>query len=150
MIGRGLGFEGMPMGPNIVTLYAIVIMLFTMLYFLPASVAFLFVKLDIPVVARLLRGLFSVGFLLIAGAGGIAVIAFAATGAPAFAIGASLIVVFTIAARRWFLRHMDAHWSAVAAGSHPATRRLRLLHCAGMATTFVQIVAVVSSVPLIA
>ena len=63
-----------------VALAAIVILLFPMGYFFLASPAFLLVKLDIPEVARLLRGMFNAHFLMLSIAGVIGTIAFAADG----------------------------------------------------------------------
>jgi hypothetical protein len=48
------------MVPDFVLLYAVVILLFALAYFSMTAVAFLFVRLDIPEVARLFRGLFNV------------------------------------------------------------------------------------------
>jgi hypothetical protein len=59
-----------------VALAAIVILLFPMGYFFLASPAFLLVKLDIPEVSRLLRGMFNVHFLMLSIAGVIGTIAF--------------------------------------------------------------------------
>ena len=63
-----------------VALAAIVILLFPMGYFFLASPAFLLVKLDIPEVSRLLRGMFNAHFLMLSIAGVIGTIAFVVTG----------------------------------------------------------------------
>ena len=50
------------MSPDAVALAAIVILIFPMGYFFLAAPAFLLVKLDIPQVTQLLRGMFSAIF----------------------------------------------------------------------------------------
>ena len=135
--------------PDIVALYAIVIVMFPMGYFLFASVAFLFVNLDVPEVAQLLRGLFNAYFQMVAIAAFIAVMAFAATGRPIFATSMCLIGSFSIVARRWFLRRIDAQQSAREAGNLDSIRQFRLLHLGGMAGNFVQFAAIVASVQFV-
>lgn len=54
------------MTPDVIASYATIILLFPMAYFMLAAPAFLLVKLDIPVVAQLLRGLFSAYFQMVA------------------------------------------------------------------------------------
>src|SRR5882672_12894199 len=56
---------GEPMVPDFVPAYAVVIVLFCLTYFSMASIAFLFVRLDVPEVSRLFRGLFAVYFWLV-------------------------------------------------------------------------------------
>jgi len=108
--------------PEAVAFLAIVILLFPMAYFLLASPAFLFVTLDIPPVAQLLRGLFNAYFLMMMITGVIGTLAFAVTGRLVFAIGIGLIAAFAVSARRWFLRQMDAQISARDAGDADAVR----------------------------
>jgi len=57
------------MTPDNAALFATIIVLLPMIYFLLAAPAFLLVKLDIPPVALLLRGMFSGYFLTLAIAG---------------------------------------------------------------------------------
>ena len=130
---------------------AVVILLFSMGYFLLASPAFLFVKLDIPQVAQLLRGLFKAYFLMVSIAGAIGIVVFALTGRPAFIIiGAGLVTAFALWASRWFLSQWDAQIGARDAGDAQAVRRLRQLHLGGMLGNAVQLVAVVASIPYVA
>ena len=79
------------MTPDGVALAAIVILLFPMGYFFLASPAFLLVKLDIPPVTQLLRGMFNAHFLMTSVAGVIGTVVFAVTGRLVFAIGVGLI-----------------------------------------------------------
>src|SRR5438477_8514470 len=112
------------MMPDAVVLFATIILLLPMGYFLLASPAFLLVKLDIPPVARLLRGMFNAYFLTMTVAGVIGTVAFAVAGRLVFAIGIGLIAGFAVSARRWFLRQMDAELSARDAGDADAVHRL--------------------------
>jgi len=129
------------MMPDPVVLFATV--------FLLAAPAFLLVRLDIPPVTQLLRGMFNVYFLVLAIAGVIGTVAFAVEGRLAVAIGVGLIAAFAVAARRWFLRRMDAQLSARDAGDADAVRRLRRLHWGGMLCNAIQLVAIVASIPYV-
>ena len=133
-----------------VALAAIVILLFPMGYFFLASPAFLLVKLDIPEVTRLLRGMFSAHFLMLSIAGVIGAMAFALTGRLVFAVGAGLIVAFAVWARRWFLQAWDAQLSARDAGDAGAVPRLRRLHCGGMLCNALLLAVIVGSIPYVA
>jgi L-asparagine transporter-like permease len=131
-------------------LAAIVILLFPMGYFLLAAPAFLMVKLDIPQVAQLLRGMFNAHFLMVSVAGAIGTVVFAGTGRPVFAIGIGLIAAFAFWARGWFLRQWDTQLSARDAGDAGAVRRLRQLHWGGMLGNAIQLAAIVGSIPYVA
>jgi hypothetical protein len=138
------------MTSNGIALAATVILLFPMGYFLLASPAFLLVKLDIPPVTQLLRGMFNAHFLMVSIAGVIGTLAFAAAGRLTFAIGVALIAAFAVWARGRFLRQWDVQLGARDAGDAGAVRRLRQLHWAGMLCNATVLVAVVGSIPYIA
>jgi hypothetical protein len=142
--------KGARMMPDNVALFATIILLLPMIYFLLAAPAFLLVRLDIPPVALLLRGMFSGYFLTLAVAGVIGTIAVAMVGRLVLAIGIGLIAAFAASARRWFLRQMDARISDRDAGDTDAVRRLRRLHWGGMLSNAIQLAAVVASIPYIA
>jgi hypothetical protein len=78
-------------------------------YFFLAAPAFLLVKLGIPPVTQLLRGMFNVHFLMTSVAGVIGTAVFAVTGRPVFAIGIGLLAAFAVWGRRWFLRQWLQH-----------------------------------------
>jgi len=138
------------MMPDNVALFATIIVLLPMIYFLLAAPAFLLVKLDIPQVGMLLRATFSGYFLTLSIAGAIGAIAVAAAGRPVLAIGIGLIAAFAASSRRWFLRQMDARLSDSDAGDSDAVRRLRRLHWGGMLSNAIQLAAVVACIPYIA
>src|SRR3954447_17533208 len=95
------------MMPDNFALFATIILLLPMFYFLLAAPAFLLVRLDIPQVAQLMRAMFSGYFLTLTIAGAIGTIAVAAEGRLVLAIGIGLIAALAASSRRWFLREMD-------------------------------------------
>jgi hypothetical protein len=113
--------------PDNVALFATVILLLPMGYFLLAAPAFLLVRLDIPSVAMLLRIMFNGYFLTLVTTGAIGTIAVAAEGRLLLAIGIGLVTAFAASSRRWFLRQMDARLTD-RAGDVDAARELRRLH----------------------
>jgi hypothetical protein len=138
--------KGGRMMPDAVVLFATIIALLPMGYFLLAAPAFLLVRLDIPPVALLLRGMFNGYFLAMITAGVIGTLAFAVAGRLVIAIGVGLIAAFEVSARRWFLRQMDTQLRARDAGDADAVRRLRRLHWGGMLCNAIQVVAIVGSI----
>ena len=138
------------MTPDNVALFATIILLLPMIYFLLAAPAFLLVKLDIPQVALLLRTMFNGYFLTLAIAGAIGTMAVALTGRLGLAIGIGLIAAFAASSRRWFLRRMDARLSDGDAGDADAARRMRRLHWGGMLSNAIQLAVVVACIPYIA
>jgi len=139
----------MSVPPDALALYAAVILLLPMGCFFLSAPAFLLVGLEVPEVTQLLRGMFNGYFLAESIAGATAMVVFAATGRPAFAVGGAAIAAFAIAARRWFLQRMDAGLQARDAGISTAVRQLRALHLRGMLINAVQLAVVVASVPLV-
>jgi hypothetical protein len=137
------------MTSNAPALAAAIIVLLPMGYFFLAAPAFLLVKLDIPQVTQLLRGMFNVQFVVMSVAGVIGTLAFALAGHPAFAIAVGLVSAFAILGRPWFLGKMDAQLSARDSGDAGAVRRLRGLHWAGMLCNAVLLAAFVGSLPYI-
>lgn len=138
------------MTSDAVALAAVVILLFPTGYFFLASPAFLLVKLDIPPVTQLLRGMFSIQFVMLGITGAIGTVAFALAGKLVFALGIALVAVLAIWGRGWFLQKMDAQLEARDAGDSDAVRRLRRLHWGGMLVNAVLLFAIVGSIPYIA
>jgi hypothetical protein len=136
--------------PDHVALFATIILLLPMMYFLLAAPAFLLVKLDIPSVAELLRATFSGYFLAVSIAAAIGTCAVAVTGRLGLAMAIGLIGALAFSSRRWFLRQMDARLGDREAGDADAVRRLRRLHWGGMASNAVQLAVVVACIPSIA
>ena len=137
------------MMPDPVAMFATVVLLFPMGYFLLAAPAFLLVSLDIPPVTQLLRGMFSSYFLMVAIAGAVGTVCVAFTGRLLLALGIALVASFAVRARRWFLQRWDAQLSARDAGDADAVRQLRRLHWAGMACNAVQLVVLVGCIPYV-
>jgi len=136
--------------PDPVVLFAMVILLVPMGYFLLAAPAFLFVRLDIPPVTVLLRGMFKAYFLVLATTAVIGAIAFLLEGRFVVALGVGVIAAAAILVHPRFLQQMDAELSARDAGDRDAVRRLRGLHWAGMLCNAIALAAVVISIPYIA
>jgi hypothetical protein len=142
--------NGDRMMPDPVVLFATVIVLLPMGYFLLAAPAFLLVRLDVRPVALLLRAMFNGYFLTMIAASAIGTLAFVVEGRLVVAIGIGLIAAFSVSARRWFLRQMDAQLSAEDAGDADAVRRLRRLHWGGMLCNAIQLAVIVVSIPYVA
>jgi hypothetical protein len=142
------GKKGVRMIPDNVALFATVILLLPMGYFLLAAPAFLLVRLDIPSVAMLLRIMFNGYFLTLVTTGAIGTIAVAAEGRLVLAIGIGLVAAFAASSRRWFLRQMDARLKD--AGDADAARGLRRLHWGGMLSNAIQLAVIVPCIPYIA
>jgi hypothetical protein len=145
--GRQGKEKGVAMTPDNVALFATIILVLPMIYFLLAAPAFLLVRLDIPAVAQLLRGMFNGYFLTLAIASAIGTIAVAADGRLFLAVGIGLIAALAVSLRRWFLRQMDAR---LGDGDADAVRGLRRLHWGGMLSNAFQLAAVVACIPYIA
>src|SRR6185295_9247348 len=137
------------MVPDFVALYAVVIVLFSLIYFSFASIPFLFVRLDVPEVSRLFRGLFNSYFWIVGVTGLLATAVFAASGRMAFTAAMLLLAATAIAVRRHVLHRIDTQQTAWQSGDTAAMRRLRLIHWGGMLGNIVILAAVASSVPFI-
>ena len=137
------------MVPDFVPAYAVVIVLFCLVYFSLASISFLFVRLDVPEVSRLFRGLFNAHFWMIGCTGLVATAAFAASGRMAFTAAWLLLAATAMAVRGRVLQLIDTQQTAWQSGDAAAMRRMRLIHWGGMLANIVIIAAVASSVRLI-
>lgn len=138
------------MVPDHVAVFAATILLLPMFYLLLAAPAFLLVKLDIRQVAQLLRIMFNGYFLTLITTGAVGMLAVAAEGRFAVAVGIGLIVALTAVWRRWFLRRMDLWLRDGAAGDPQAARQLRQLHWGGMLGNAIQMAVVIACIPHIA
>ena len=135
--------------PDFVQLYAIVIVLFSLLYFSFATIPFLFVRLDVPEVSRLFRGLFDGYFWMVGCTVFVATAVFAASGRMAFAAGMLLLAATAMVVRRRVLQRIDMQQSAWQSGDSAAMRRLRLIHWGGMLANILVFATVASSVSFI-
>ena len=136
--------------PDNFALFATIILLLPMFYFLLAAPSFLLVRLDIPQVAQLLRAMFSGYFLTVAIAAAVGMVAVAVEGRLVLATGIGLIAAFADVSRHWFLRRMDARISDRDAGDADAVRGLRRLHWGGMLSNAIQLAVIVACIPYIA
>lgn len=137
------------MVPDFVALYAVVIVLFSLLYFSFASIPFLFVRFDVPEVSRLFRGLFNSYFWIVGATSLVATAVFAASGRMAFTAEMLLLAATAMAVRTRVVPRIDTQLIACKSGDAVAMRRMRLIHWGGMLANIVIIAAVASSVRLI-
>ena len=135
--------------PDFVQLYAIVIVLFSLLYFCFATIPFLFVRLDVPEVSRLFRGLFDGYFWMVGCTGFVATAVFAASGRIGFTTEMLLLAATAMVVRRRVLQRIDAQQSAWQSGDSAAMRRLRLIHWGGMLANSLVFATVAGSVSFI-
>jgi hypothetical protein len=136
--------------PDNFALFATIILVLPMFYFLLAAPSFLLVRLDIPQVAQLLRAMFSGYFLTVTIAGLIGTLAVAVEGRLVLALCIGSIAAFAASSRRWFLQRMDARLDERDAGDADAVRGLRRLHWGGMASNAIQLAVIVACIPYIA
>ena len=134
------------MVPDFVALYAVVIVLFSLIYFSFASIPFLFVGLDVPEVSRLFRGLFNSYFWVIGITSLVATAAFAASGRMAFTAEMLVLAATAMAVRTRVLQLIDTQQTACQSGDATAIRRMRLIHWGGMLANIVILAAVASTV----
>ena len=85
------------MPPDALALYAAVILLLPLAAFFLSSPTFLLVGLDVPAVTDLLRGIVNGYFKVVCVAGIVAMVLFAASGRPVFAVEAIAIAAYAIA-----------------------------------------------------
>jgi len=136
--------------PDPIVLFAMIVVLLPMGYFLLAAPAFLLVSLDIRAVALLMRAMFNGYFLTMIWADVIGTLAFALDSRLLVAVAFGLIAALAAAARRWFLVRLDAQIRARDAGDAGAAHQLRRLHWGGMLSNALELAAIVASIPYIA
>ena len=137
------------MVPDFVPLVAVVIVLLALIYFFMATIPFLFVRLDIPEVSRLFRGLFNYHFWIVGCTGFVAAAFLAASGRMAFTAEMLLVAATAMAVRMSVLQRIDTQQSAWRSGDTAAMRRLRLIHWGGMLANILVVVTVASSMSFI-
>jgi hypothetical protein len=135
--------------PDFVPVCTVVIVLVSLAYFCMAAIPFLFVRLDIPEVSRLFRGLFNVYFWIVGITGFLVSGVFAASGRIGFTTAMLLLAVTSLAGRRGVLQWIDTQQSAWQSGDTAAMRRLRLIHWGGMLANILVLATVASSVRFI-
>lgn len=137
------------MVPDVAPLMGVVVVLFCLTYFAMASIPFLFVRLDIPEVWRLFRGLFNTYFWVIGFAGIVAALAFASSGRMAFAAAMMVLAAVVTTVRTPLMRRIDTQQTASRAGDVAALRQLRATHWGAMLVNVAILASVASSLPFI-
>jgi len=100
------------MVPDLAPFLAVIAVLFSLAYFAMASFPFLLVRLEIPQVWRLFRGLFDIYFKMVGVVGILAAIAFATDAHPIFAAAMLMVGGVAIASRRRVLQRMDTLYAS--------------------------------------
>jgi hypothetical protein len=137
------------MVPEAAPLVAIVSVLFCLGYFAMASIPFLFVRLDIPEVWRLFRGLFNIYFRVIGFVAAVAAAAFAVSGDLALAAAMLMLSVMAITARTPMLQRIDMQQTAGRSGDANALRQLRRTHWGAMLVNVAILASVAGSMPFL-
>jgi hypothetical protein len=130
-----------------ITFLTMIVFLLPMFYLLLASPAFLFVRLDIPQVARLLRAMFFGYFRVLVVVGLISASLNVLYGRLIEAGFIALITVFALVWRHWMMRRFDALVGEIQAGNTGVSPRLRHLHWLGMAANAAQIATTIALIP---
>lgn len=133
------------MVPDAASLAAAVIVMVSLAYFSMASFPFVLVRLDIPEVWRLFRGLFNVHFRVIGVVGLAAAVAFATSGHILVTFAMVALAVWASALRGLVLDRMDTQQAAWQSGDVGAMRRLRAIHWGAMLANVAVLAGVVSS-----
>ncbi|MGB6118659.1 MAG: hypothetical protein WBF87_10585 [Mesorhizobium sp.] len=137
------------MVPQTAPLVAAVVVLFSLGYFMMASLPFLLVRLDIKEVWRLFRGLFNVYFRVVGIAALLASMAFALSGHVLAALAMITLGVWASALRKPLLEQLDLRQAALQSGEAGAVRVLRVIHCGTMLANVAIVAALVSSLPVL-
>ena len=139
-----------PMVPDVAPLVAVIAVLFSLAYFAMASFPFLLVRLDVPEVWRLFRGLFDTYFKVVSVVGAVAAVAFATDGHFGFSAAMLILGGVAVAARQRVLRRMDTlHTSHLSVGGTAAMRELRVIHGGTMLVNVAVLASVASCLPYI-
>jgi hypothetical protein len=127
----------------VLSLGATVALLCTMAFFMMGSLPLLILKHDTPLDARFIRGLFALYYAAVMVTGGVAAVAFALAGRPAFALGMAALAMLAVLLRRLIVGRMDALRATMTADDAPGIAGFRRLHIRGMLINVAQLGAVV-------
>jgi hypothetical protein len=138
------------MVPDLAPLLAVIAVLFSLAYFAMASFPFLLVRLDIPEVWRLFRGLFDFYFKMVGIVGVLAAIAFTTNDHLVFSAAMLILGGVAITARQRVLQRMDTlHETYHSVGGAAAMRELRVIHGGTMLINVAVLAFVASCLPYI-
>lgn len=137
------------MVPDAAPMIAVIIVIFCLAYFAMASIPFLFVRLDIPEVWRLFRGLFNVYFGVVGVIAVVAAVLFATSGSLVFPAAMLLLAGSTQWVRQPVMQSIDTQQDAGRSGDPEAMRRLRRIHWGAMLVNVAILASVAGSVPIL-
>jgi hypothetical protein len=125
----------------IFAMFATVILLVWMGFFMLGSLPLLVLKHDTPLDSRFIRGLFNVYYTAIMVTASVGAAAFALAGRIPFALVFVGIGLIGAGSRHWVLGKMDALRATMTATDHVAIRKFRQLHIGGMVANLVQLLS---------
>jgi hypothetical protein len=126
---------------------ALILVLVPMFYLLLACPAFLFVRLEIPQVARLLRAMFHGYFLALIAVGALAAGLNVLESKLFSALVLASLTGFVALWRCWLMSRFDHQVAALPLEPVTAAKKLRHLHLLGMAANALQVAAVLALIP---
>jgi hypothetical protein len=132
---------------NPLSLLAVVVPSFPMLYFLLTTPSFFFHKFSDPPVVWMMRGLFNVYFLTVAACFSFSALVFAISGRYVISGALCTLSILALVARRYFLAEVDGQSPASTTSRSGAASRLRCLHVGGMAYNACQIALFITLLP---
>ena len=127
----------------VLSLGSTVALLCTMGFFMMGSLPLLILKHDTPLDARFIRGLFALYYAAVMVTAGVAAVAYALAGRPAFALGMAALAALAVLLRRVIVGRMDALRATMTADDAPGIAGFRRLHIRGMLINVAQLGAVV-------
>ena len=128
---------------TVLSLGSTVALLCTMGFFMMGSLPLLILKHDTPLDARFIRGLFALYYAAVMVTGGVAAVAYAMAGRPAFALGMAALASLAVLLRRLIVGGMDALRATMTPDDAPAIAGFRRLHVRGMLINVAELGAVV-------
>lgn len=127
--------------PETVALLAAALLLGAMAFFSFIVAPMVFVTLEAPLAARVIRALFPVYYLVIIGLGAATALPLAIAGRPVDAAAMAFVAGFAALLRQGLLPRLDALRAAKEAGDAVAVRRFARLHRASVAVNMAQLLA---------
>lgn len=127
--------------PDTVALLAGALLLGAMAFFSFIVAPMVFVQLEAPLAARVIRALFPAYYLVITGLGAATALPLAIAGRPADAAAMAFVAGFAALLRQGLLPRLDALRAAKEAGDAAAAQRFARLHRASVAVNMAQLLA---------
>lgn len=131
--------------PNNIALLLTVVMLAVTTYFLLGSVPLLILKHDNPIDSRFIRSFYITYYKIAFVAATATAVSYSLAGRVAFAVGAALIAVLTLALRRNFIPRMDQLGAQIQDKDLVAIPAFRKIHKSAILINLAQLLVLLSS-----